>query len=71
MFSELLKTVLTIVIAFLLRLAFAAIGVEIDIVIFDTIVAGIVVWLLTRLGYDLTARAVKGTRAEPFLVEKE
>lgn len=71
MFSELLKTVLTIVVAFLLRLALAAIGVEIDVAIFDTIVAGIVVWLLTQLGYGLTARAVRGTRAEALLVAKE
>lgn len=71
MFSELLKSALTLVVAYLLKLALAALGVEIDEVTFNTIVASIVVWLLTQLGYGLTARAARGTRAEKFLVAKE
>lgn len=71
MFSELLKTVLTVVVAFGVRWLFTAIGVEVDEATFNAIVGGIVVWLLTQLGYGLTARAVKGTRAESLLVAKE
>ena len=71
MFSELLKTVLTIVVSFGLRWLFTAIGVEVDELTFNAIVAGIVLWFLTQLGYGLTARALKGTRAEPLLVAKE
>jgi hypothetical protein len=69
MLTELIKSVLTLVIAFFLKLLFVAIGVEIDPIIFNTIVAGIVLWLLTQLGYGLTARAVRGTRAESLLPE--
>lgn len=50
MFNELVKSVLVIVIGFLLRLALAAINVQIDPGVFDAIVAGIVLWILTQLG---------------------
>lgn len=71
MFSELLKTALALVVSFGVRWLFTAIGVEVDEATFNAIVAGIVLWLLTQLGYGLTARAAKGTRAERFLVEEK
>lgn len=64
MLSELVKAVLVLVVAFLLKLALAAIGVEIDPVVFNTIVAGIVTWLLAHLGYNLTLKAL------PSLVQR-
>lgn len=45
-YEGLLKSVLVVVVAWLLKLFFAAIGVEIDPVLFNTIVAAIVAWLL-------------------------
>jgi hypothetical protein len=56
MSTELLRSVLVLIVAFLLRLALTAIGVEIDPVTFNTIVAAIVVWVLTQLGVEV-ARA--------------
>lgn len=57
MLSELLKSALTLVVAFGVRWFFAAIAVEIDDVLFNSIVAGIVVWLMVQLGHGLTVRA--------------
>ena len=51
--SELLKSVLVVVVAWLLKLGLAAIGVEIDPVLFNTIVTGIVVWILAHLGVEV------------------
>jgi hypothetical protein len=53
MLNELLKSALVLVVSFLLKLALAAIGVEIDPVLFNTIVAGIVVWILAQLGVEV------------------
>ena len=61
MATELLKSVLVLVIAFALRFVFAAIGVEIDEVTFNTIVAAIVVWVLTQLGVETAKRAAPKT----------
>lgn len=52
MFDELFKSVALVVVSFLLKMALAAIGVEIDEVLFNTIVAGIVSYLLALLGYE-------------------
>ena len=56
MIGELLKAVLVPVVAVALKYALAFIGVEIDEVLFNTIVSAIVVTLLALLGYDV-ARA--------------
>lgn len=52
MITELLKPILTILISFALRWFFALIGVEIDEGVFNAIVAGIVLWLLTLIGAE-------------------
>jgi len=52
MLSELIKSVLLIVVAFLLRLAFSALGVELDEGTFVAIVAAIVSYLLALLGLE-------------------
>lgn len=57
MWSETLKLVLAVVIGALLRIALVAIGVEIDEALFNTIVAGIVLWIATQLGLE-TARRI-------------
>lgn len=56
MLNELLKAVLVPVIGVGLKFILAAIGVEIDPVLFNTIVAGIVAWVLAHLGLGLAAR---------------
>lgn len=56
MWSETLKLVLAVVIGALLRIALVAIGVEIDEALFNTIVAGIVVWIATQLGLETAHR---------------
>lgn len=56
MWNEVLKTVLTVVIGALLTLGLKALGIEIDPVLFNTIVAGIVLWILTQLGIEVAAR---------------
>lgn len=48
---DLLKSVLLVVVAYLLKLGLAAIGVQIDEALFNTIVAAIVAYLLTLVGY--------------------
>lgn len=55
MLNELLRTVLAIVIGAGLKALLAAIGVEIDPVLFNTIVAGIVTWILVKLGLEVAA----------------
>lgn len=56
MLNELLKTILTALIGAGLKIALAAIGVEVDPVLFNTIVAGIVLWILIHLGLAVAAR---------------
>lgn len=53
MLNELIKSVLVVVVAFALKLALAAIGVEIDEVLFNTLVAAVVVWVLQALGIEV------------------
>lgn len=57
MLNELLRAVLVPLIGVGLKFVLAAIGVEIDPVLFDTIVAGIVTWVLVALGLEVAARA--------------
>lgn len=52
MWTEVLKGVLAIVVGAVLKLALAAIGVEIDVVLFDTLVSAIVLWILIQLGLE-------------------
>jgi len=56
MLNELIKGVLALVIGAGLKLLLAAIGVEIDPVLFNTIVAAIVLWIMIHLGLE-TAKA--------------
>lgn len=53
MLNELLKAALVLIVSFLLKLGLAAIGVEIDPILFNTIVAGIVTWILAHLGLEV------------------
>lgn len=55
-YVELLKSALTVVVAWLLKYALLAIGVEIDPVLFNTIVAAIVVYFITLFGYGVGNR---------------
>lgn len=57
MLNELLKAVLVPVVAFGLKYILAAISVEIDPVLFNTIVVGIVAWILAHLGLEIAAKA--------------
>lgn len=60
MLNELLKSALVLVVGFLLRLALAAIGVEIDPVLFNTLVAAIVTYIFAQLGVEVAkAKAPK------------
>lgn len=52
MATELLRSVLLLVIAFALRWLLALINVEIDETTFNTIVAAFVAWVLTQLGVE-------------------
>lgn len=52
MLTEVLKPVLVIVVAFALKYALAAIGVELDEATFNAIVAGIVTYLLALVGVE-------------------
>lgn len=58
--KNLLLAILTPVVAFLLKWALTAIGVEIDEELFNTIVAAIVTAFLALVGYD-AAHKVKPT----------
>lgn len=60
MWSDVLKTALVLGVSFVLRIALAAIGVEIDPPLFNTIVTAIVVWILAHLGVEVAkAKAPK------------
>ena len=52
MTTELLRSVLLLLVAFVLRWFLLLINVEIDEVTFNTIVAAFVVWVLTQLGIE-------------------
>jgi len=52
MLNEVLKGVLTILVGAALQFVFKAIGVEIDPVLFNTIVGAIVLWILIHLGLE-------------------
>jgi hypothetical protein len=56
MSTELLRSILVLLIAAALRFVLAALGVEIDEVVFNTIVAAIVAYVLAALGVE-AARA--------------
>lgn len=59
--DELVKAVLVAVVGYLLRLGLGLIGIEIDPVLFNTIVAGIVAYLLGLFGYEI-ARGIAPRR---------
>jgi hypothetical protein len=52
MLTELLKPVLILVIGFALRAALAAIGVELDEAVFNTLVVAIVAYIMALLGVE-------------------
>jgi hypothetical protein len=54
--SDLVKAALTLIVGFLLHLVFVAIKVEIDPVLFDTIVAGIVTYFLALFFHQVTIK---------------
>ena len=51
MIGELVKPVLTILVAWLLNFALNAIGYQIDLAVFDGLVAAIVTWMLGEIGF--------------------
>jgi uncharacterized protein YacL len=60
MFNELLRSALVLIVAFLLRAALVALGVEIDVALFNTIVAAIVAYVLAAFGVEVAqAKAPK------------
>ena len=61
MASELLKSVLVLVIAFVLRMALTAIGVQLDEVVFNTIVAALVAYVLALVGVEAAKKAAPKT----------
>lgn len=61
MTTELLRSVLLLVIAFALKWFLQLIGVEIDEVTFNTIVAAFVAWVLTSLGIEGARHAAPNT----------
>lgn len=52
MWNEVLKTILAVVVGAALKFALAAIGVEIDPALFNTLVGAIVLWILIQLGLE-------------------
>ena len=60
--NQLLESLLVVLIGFALRWFLAAIGVEIDDTLFNTLVAAMVLWILRLLGVELTFRAIAGIR---------
>ena len=56
MTTELLRSVLVLLVSFVLRLALDAIGVEIDEAVFNALVVGIVAYIFAALGVEF-ARA--------------
>ena len=61
MLNELLKSILVPVVAVALKFALAALGVEIDPVLFNTLVTAIVVFILAQFGLELAARVAPNT----------
>lgn len=61
MATELLRSVLLLVVAFALRWFLQLIGVEIDDLNFNAIVAAFVAWVLTQLGVEGARRAAPNT----------
>ena len=57
MLTELVKTVLVLVIGYVLRLAFVALGVEIDEATFNAIVLGIASYFLSLVGLEGVRKA--------------
>lgn len=57
MLNEVIRGVLAIIIGAVLKLVLVAIGVEIDDVLFNTLVAAIVLWIMVQLGLE-GARAI-------------
>jgi hypothetical protein len=57
MSNELLRSILVLLIGYGLRLLLAAIGVEIDPVLFNTLVAAIVAYILAALGLEVAKSA--------------
>lgn len=60
---NLLSAALTLVVSFLLRWFFAYINVQIDEQLFNTIVAGIVLWFMTLFGANTTRTGFMYARA--------
>lgn len=61
--NDLLKSALVLVVSFGLKWALALIKVEIDDVLFNTLVSGIVVYLLSLFGVEAArAAGVRGIR---------
>lgn len=58
MIVEVLKPVLVIVVGFLIKLACAKLNIELDSGAFNTIVAGIVTYLVGLLAHQYTAAAM-------------
>jgi len=71
MFTELLKSVLLLVVSFGVKWFFALIGVEIAPEVFNAIVAGIVAWLIAQLGYGLTVRFLLPRAVERGFLNEE
>ena len=67
--GNLIKAVLTLVVGYLLKLLFTAIGYELDPVVFNSLVAAIVVWFLTFFSYNTSVLAVN--RYQASRVKKE
>ncbi len=57
MIGQLLAPVLTIVVGYLVRKALEVLKVEIDVATYNTLVAAIVVYLLTLVGVESAVRA--------------
>ena len=70
MLNNLIESVLLIAVAFAVRALFAAIGVTLDEATFNAIVAGIVSWLLARLGLGLAVKAFPGAVKRGLLKEE-
>lgn len=60
--SQLLESLLVILIGFGLSWLMVQIDVELDVGVFNAIVAGIVLWILRLLGLELTFRVIASVR---------
>ena len=67
--GNLIKAVLTLVVAYLLKLFFDLIGYTLDPAVFNSLVAAIVVWFLTFFSYNTSVLAVN--RYQASRVKKE